>query len=98
MWISLIALAALQLYYVQEMIAAFVVLGAVFAIVLAAGSLVLWLDRATSETWDLADIAAARVRAGFRQFASLFSRAGDKRTIAEAVNNRSIERGTAIHV
>ena len=40
MWICLAIVAALQLYYVQEMIAAFVVLGVVFALIAGAGMLV----------------------------------------------------------
>ena len=47
MWIGLAVVAAFQIYYVQEMIAAFVVLGAVFALISGAGFLVLAIDRAS---------------------------------------------------
>jgi preprotein translocase subunit SecY len=47
MWIGLAVVAAFQIYYVQEMIAAFVVLGAVFALISGAGFMVLLIDRAS---------------------------------------------------
>ena len=50
MWIGLAVVAALQFYYVQEMIAAFVVLGVVFALVAGAGLLVFLVDRASAHT------------------------------------------------
>ena len=50
MWIGLAIVAALQFYYVQEMIAAFVVLGVVFALIAGAGLLVFLVDRASERT------------------------------------------------
>jgi ethanolamine transporter EutH len=50
MWIGLTIVAALQFYYVQEMIAAFVVLGVVFALMAGASLLVFLVDRASERT------------------------------------------------
>ena len=50
MWIALAVVAALQFYYVQEMIAAFVVLGVVFALIAGAGLLVFLVDHASAQT------------------------------------------------
>ena len=50
MWIGLAIVVALQFYYVQEMIAAFVVLGVVFALIAGAGLLVFLVDRASART------------------------------------------------
>ena len=50
MWIALAIVVALQFYYVQEMIAAFVVLGVLFALVAGAGLLVFLVDRASART------------------------------------------------
>jgi hypothetical protein len=50
MWVGLAAVAALQFYYVQEMIAAFVVLAVLFAVIAGAGLLVFLVDRASDRT------------------------------------------------
>jgi len=50
MWIGLGGVAALQFYYVREMIAAFVVLGVLFAVVAGAGLLMFLVDRASART------------------------------------------------
>jgi NO-binding membrane sensor protein with MHYT domain len=56
-WIGLAGVAALQLYYVQEMIAAFVVLGVVFALIAGAGMLVFLVDRASGRTLTWAEMS-----------------------------------------
>lgn len=67
MWLGLAVVAALQFYYVQEMIAAFVVLGVVFALIAGAGLLVFLVDRASARTLSWAEISAiAMLRAGRR--------------------------------
>jgi hypothetical protein len=50
MWIGLAIIAALQFYYVREMIAAFVVLGVLFALIAGAGLLVFLVDQAGART------------------------------------------------
>ena len=57
MWICLAVVAALQLYYVREMIAAFVVLGVVFALIGGAGMLVFLVDRASGRTLTRAEMS-----------------------------------------
>ncbi len=57
MWIGLGVVAALQLYYVREMIAAFVVLGVVFALIAGAGMLVFLVDRANGRTLTSAEMS-----------------------------------------
>lgn len=67
MWIGLAVVAALQFYYVQEMIAAFVVLGVVFALIAGAGLLVFLIDRASAQTLNWVETTAlAFLRAGRR--------------------------------
>lgn len=67
MWIGLAVVAALQFYYVQEMIAAFVVLGVVFALIAGAGLLVFLVDRASAQTLNWVETPAlAFLRAGRR--------------------------------
>jgi threonine/homoserine efflux transporter RhtA len=56
MWIGLAVIAALQLYYVQEMIAAFVVFGVFFAIAAGVGLLVFVVDRASERALDWAEV------------------------------------------
>ena len=58
MWIALAIVAALQFYYVQEMIAAFVVLGVLFALVAGAGLLVFLVDRASARTLNWIEVCA----------------------------------------
>jgi hypothetical protein len=58
MWIGLAIVAALQFYYVQEMIAAFVVLGVVFALIAGAGLLVFLVDRASERTLSWVETGA----------------------------------------
>ena len=67
MWIGLAFVAALQFYYVQEMIAAFVVLGVVFALIAGAGLLVFVVDRASARTLSWVETSALTLlRAGRR--------------------------------
>jgi hypothetical protein len=61
MWIALAAVAALQFYYVQEMIAAFVVLGVLFALVAGASLLVVLVDRARARTLSWAEMSAMAI-------------------------------------
>jgi len=69
MWIGLAIVAALQFYYVQEMIAAFVVLGVVFALMAGAGLLVFLVDRASERTLGWVETRAlAILRTPRREF------------------------------
>jgi hypothetical protein len=61
MWIGLAVVAALQLYYVQEMIAAFAVLGVVFALIAGAGMLVFLVDRASGRTLTWAEMSGLAI-------------------------------------
>jgi uncharacterized membrane protein YraQ (UPF0718 family) len=61
MWIGLAIVAALQFYYVQEMIAAFVVLGVLFALVAGAGLLVLLADRTSKRTPSWVEMCALAI-------------------------------------
>jgi hypothetical protein len=61
MWIGLAVVAALQLYYVQEMIAAFVVFGVLCALVAGAGLLVFLVDRASERTLAWAEVRTPTV-------------------------------------
>jgi hypothetical protein len=61
MWIGLAIVAALQFYYVQEMIAAFVVLGVGFALVAGASLLVFLVDRASERTLGWVETGALAI-------------------------------------
>jgi len=61
MWIGLAVVAALQLYFVREMIAAFVVLGVVFALIAGAGMLVFLVDRANGRTLTSAEMSGLAI-------------------------------------
>jgi hypothetical protein len=75
MWFGLAGIAALQLYYVQEMIAAFVVLGVVFALIAGAGMLVFLVDRASGRTLTWAEMCGILLRTARRgvHFAGAFA-------------------------
>jgi hypothetical protein len=67
MWIGLAIVVVLQFYYVQEMIAAFVVLGVVFALLAGAGLLVFLAGRASERTLGWGETGAlAILRAAHR--------------------------------
>jgi len=72
MWIGLAAIAALQFYYVQEMIAAFVVLAVLFAIVSGAGLLLLLVDRASERGLGWIRMGALGVLGAGRAAANFF--------------------------
>lgn len=71
MWIGLAIIAALQFYYVREMIAVFVVLGVLVALIAGAGLLVFLVDQAGArtlswiETRALALLRTARAAVNF---------------------------------
>ena len=95
MWIGLAIVAALQFYYVQEMIAAFVVLGVLFALAAGAGLLVFLADRASARTLTWAEMCVlAILRRGMNFVATLTARCPAARTRSSP----SIERSSAIHV
>ena len=50
MWFGLIALAAIRLYYVQEMVAALIMFSVLFAFVAVMALILLLLDRASKRT------------------------------------------------
>ena len=97
MWIGLAIVAALQFYYVQEMIAAFVVFGVLFALVAAASLLVFLVDRASARTLTWVEICVLAIlrtlRRGMNFVATLTARRA-----ARTHGSPSIERSSAIHV
>jgi len=60
MWFGLAALAAIQLYYVQEMLAALLIFAVLFAVVSVAALTVYLLDRAGERALDWAEPHAAK--------------------------------------
>ena len=99
MWIGLAAVAALQFYYVREMIAAFVILGVVFAVLAGAGLLVFLVDRAgeRSPSWVETD-ALSILRSARRGVNFMEGLAAKRATARKAQALVSVERGSAIHV
>jgi hypothetical protein len=93
MWIGLAVAAAFQIYYVQEMIAAFVVLGAVFALISGAGFLVLLIDRASERGL----VGALGVLRAIRHAGSLVGE-GLRSRPGETPSFTSKEGSSAIHV
>ena len=84
MWIALATVAALQFYYVQEMVAAFVVLGVVFALISGAGLLVLLVDRASERGLDWIQVSASGILRAGRQVGSFFGAMARKRARARS--------------
>jgi hypothetical protein len=82
LWIGLAVVAALQFYYVQEMIAAFVVLAVVFAVIAGAGLLVFLVDRASERTLSWIETSALMVLRTLRRGAGLASEFTAKRAAA----------------
>lgn len=93
MWIGLAVIAAFQIYYVQEMLAAFVVLGAVFALISGAGFLVLAIDRASERGFS----GALNLFRAVRRAGSLFGE-GLRSRPDETPSFTSKEGSSAIHV
>lgn len=93
MWIGLAVVAAFQIYYVQEMIAAFVVLGAVFALISGAGFLVLAIDRASERGLS----GALNLLRTIRRAGSLFGE-GLRSRSSETPTFASKEGSSAINV
>ncbi len=93
MWIGLAVVVAFQIYYVQEMIAAFVVLGAVFALISGAGFLVLAIDRASERGLG----GALNALRAIRRAGSLFGE-GLRSRPSETPSFTSKEGSSAIHV
>lgn len=83
MWIGLAVVAALQLYYVREMIAAFVVLGVVFALIAGAGMLVFLVDRANGRTLTSAEMSGLAIPT-HRAARSAFRRRARRQAISRA--------------
>ena len=86
MWIGLAVVAALQLYYVQEMIAAFVVLGVVFALIAGAVLLIFLVDRASGRTLTWAEMSGPAIPRTARRGANF----------AGALAKRSVARGAQV--
>ncbi len=84
MWIGLAAVVALQFYYVQEMIAAFVVLGVVFALISGAGLLVLLVDRASERGLDWMQLSATAVLRAGRSMGNFFGETAARRAAARS--------------
>ncbi len=93
MWIGLAVVAAFQIYYVQEMIAAFVVLGAIFALISGAGFLVLAIDRASERGLG----GALNLLRAIRHAGSLFGE-GLRSRPSETPSFTSKEGSSAINV
>ena len=86
MWIGLAVVAALQLYYVQEMIAAFVVFGVFFAIAAGVGLLVFVVDRASERTLAWAEVRTPTVVRTARRGLSFLEIFTGKRAPAQNAN------------
>jgi hypothetical protein len=82
LWIGLAVVVALQFYYVQEMIAAFVVLAVVFAVIAGAGLLIFLVDRASERTLSLVETSVLAVLRGARRGVSAASEFTAKRAAA----------------
>ena len=93
MWIALAVVAALQVYYVQEMIAAFVVLGLVFALASGAGFFLLLIDRASERGFS----STLSVLRAIRHAGSFFGE-GLRSRPSETPTFASKEGSSAIHV
>lgn len=87
MWIALAIVVALQFYYVQEMIAAFVVLGVLFALVIGAGLLVFLVDRASAQTLNWVETSALTVLRGGRRIGAF---------VGSLAAKRAAERGAQV--
>jgi hypothetical protein len=98
MWIGLAIVAALQFYYVQEMIAAFVVLGVLFALVAGVGLLLFLVDRASERTQSWVELCALAVLRTARRGVNFAGTFTTRRAAAPNATPSSIERGSAIHV
>jgi len=82
LWIGLAVVAALQFYYVQEMIAAFVVLAVVFAVIAGARLLIFLVDRASERTLSWIETSALAALRTARRGVSLASEFTAKRAAA----------------
>jgi hypothetical protein len=82
LWIGLAVLAALQFYYVQEMIAAFVVLAVIFAVIAGAGLLVFLVDRASERTLGWVETSALALLHSVRRGLGVASEFTAKRAAA----------------
>lgn len=98
MWVGLAIVAALQFYYVQEMIAAFVVLGVVFALAAGVGLLLFLVDRASERTQSWVEMCALAVLRTARRSVNFAGTFTMRRAAARNAAPSSIERGSAIHV
>jgi hypothetical protein len=82
LWIGLAVVASLQFYYVQEMIAAFVVLAVVFAVIAGAGLLVFLVDRGSERTLSWVETSALGLLHSARRGVSAASEFTAKRAAA----------------
>jgi hypothetical protein len=98
MWAGLAIVVALQFYYVQEMIAAFVVLGVLFALVAGAGLLVFLVDRASERTLSWVEMCALAILRTARRVVNFAHLPRSGQPHGARSSPSSIERGSAIHV
>jgi hypothetical protein len=70
-WSALAVFVALQIYYVQEMLAALLIFSVLFAIVCAVFLVVFLLDRASQRTVSWAEPSAVRVAQAARRGVAL---------------------------
>jgi hypothetical protein len=87
LWIALAVVAALQFYYVREMIAAFVVLGVLFALAAGADLLVFLVDRASARTLSWIERCALALRRTARAGVNF---------VATLAAKRAAERGAQV--
>jgi hypothetical protein len=97
MWIGLAVVAALQLYYVQEMIAAFVVLGVVFALIAGAGLLIFLVDRASGRTLTWAEMSGLAIPRTARRGVNFAGALAAKRSVARGAQVSLLNRTRLRH-
>ena len=97
MWIALAIVAALQFYYVQEMIAAFVVLGVLFALVAGAGLLVFLVDRASARTLSWIELFVLALLRNARRGVNLVGALAAKRAAEQSAQVSLLNRTRLRH-
>ena len=81
-WLAVAVFVALQVYYVQEMLAALLIFSILFAVVCAVLLVMFLLDRASQRTVKWAEPGAARVAQAARRGVALAEELAGKHTPA----------------
>ena len=97
MWIDLAVVVALQFYYVQEMIAAFVVLGVLFALAAGTGLLVVLVDRASARTLTWAEVSVLTILRTARRGVHFVNALAAKRAAARGAQGSLLNRTRLRH-